>query len=250
MTTPLPSPPPSAPFHIRPFLPSDLPQVKRLFQSAQEEYGDSTAYCNYAFKADLADVPANYLHALHSTFLCAISSPSTSASPLDEEVIGIIGLRPMSVADPEYYAECLHAPPRPLPFDPTRTLEFNRVAVCPSARRLGVARALLDDCLRLARGWGQQAVHLSTLATMPPAVSFYRACGFTQYRIDRVNWVEDPRIGTEEMRRVQRERGDREEDRTRRFIDASEVPLDPAVISEQRSRGIYYQTHLYLRLDQ
>ena len=241
-------------YHIRPFIPSDIDQVKAIFQHAQEEYGESLEYCTYAMSHDLADVPAHYLQPLHSTFLCTIDgpppAPSPSLPPSHSTVIGMVGLRPMCLADPAYYAECLDPPyPQRVPFDPRVTLEINRMAVSPSARRCGVAASLIASCVQFARAHGFHSIHLSTLATMPPALALYTACGFVRYRTDRQNWVNDPRIGTEEMRRAYKERGDPEEEQTRLFIDPADVPQDPAVHSDHRRRGVYYHTHLFLPID-
>ena len=232
-------------FYIRSFQPEDTASIHQLFANAQYEYGNSDGYVQYAIAHDLADINQHYVHAPRSAFFCAIDSHNPA------QLLGIVGIRPLTIGDSDYYDECLSAPhpSTAVPFDPRSTAELNRMAVLPAARRRGIARALIHQCLIYCHTQHYTALHLSTLATMNQATAFYTSCGFRRYRTDRQNWMSDLRIGTAEMRRMYVERGELEEDRTKLWIDESEVPLDESVGLEMRERGIYFQTHLIIDVD-
>jgi putative acetyltransferase len=59
-----------------------------------------------------------------------------------------------------------------------RTAELRRMYVVPSARRGGVARAMLERLEKEARALGYESVRLETGYKQEPAMAFYRACGF------------------------------------------------------------------------
>ncbi len=56
--------------------------------------------------------------------------------------------------------------------------EVRLVAVDPSARGRGVARALMDECLRRARASGASEIGLHTSRSMQAAIRMYEAMGF------------------------------------------------------------------------
>jgi ribosomal protein S18 acetylase RimI-like enzyme len=58
--------------------------------------------------------------------------------------------------------------------------EIHLLAVRPEARRRGIARALMEDALRLARGHGWPRIWLSTQTQMTAAQALYTAAGFTR----------------------------------------------------------------------
>jgi GNAT superfamily N-acetyltransferase len=63
------------------------------------------------------------------------------------------------------------------PLDATTT-ELRRMYVAPSARRGGVARALLQRLLSTAAELGYECVRLETGVRQQPAIALYLACGF------------------------------------------------------------------------
>ncbi|GAA3869180.1 helix-turn-helix domain-containing GNAT family N-acetyltransferase [Streptomyces lannensis] len=74
---------------------------------------------------------------------------------------------------------------RPVGCGALRTLkpgvgEIRHVWVHPEARRLGLARRLLDGLERQAVEHGLGLVHLDTHAVLTEAQAMYRACGYTQ----------------------------------------------------------------------
>ena len=234
----------SSHFHIRSFELKDTATVHELFASAQVEYGNSEDYVKYAIAHDLSDISQQYVHAPRSAFFCAIDASTHT-------LLGIVGIRPLSVGDTDYYHGCLASdyPSAAVPFDPHTTAELNRMAVVPHARRRGIARALIHRCLSFCHSRQYSHLHLSTLATMQQAVAFYSSCGFHRYRTDRQNWMNDPRIGTESMRHAYVDRGEREEDRTKCWIADEEVPQNEAEGLEMRERGIYFQCHFIISVD-
>lgn len=52
------------------------------------------------------------------------------------------------------------------------------LAVSPHHRRKGIARILMDECVRRARAWGSPVLALNTAGYMTPAVGLYEALGF------------------------------------------------------------------------
>ena len=56
--------------------------------------------------------------------------------------------------------------------------EVRLVAVAPEARGRGVARALVDECIRRARAWGAAALGLHTSRSMRAAMALYARMGF------------------------------------------------------------------------
>lgn len=58
--------------------------------------------------------------------------------------------------------------------------EILTLGVAPTARRQGIARAMLDDLFRRARLAGARSVGLEAAADNLPARRLYEACGFTQ----------------------------------------------------------------------
>jgi putative acetyltransferase len=67
--------------------------------------------------------------------------------------------------------------------------EVKRMFVLATARRLGVARALMGQLISDARRMGYASLRLGTLDEMTPAQSLYRELGFTRiprYRADEM----------------------------------------------------------------
>jgi predicted N-acetyltransferase YhbS len=56
--------------------------------------------------------------------------------------------------------------------------EVRLVAVAPESRGRGVARALMEECIRRARAWGASALGLHTSRSMRGAMALYARMGF------------------------------------------------------------------------
>ena len=77
---------------------------------------------------------------------------------------------------------------RAAPGEPATTCEFKRLFVLPEARGHGVARTLVEACLRLAPEHGFTRAILDTdIVSMPAAYAMYRAFGFTEYTLPGVH---------------------------------------------------------------
>lgn len=61
---------------------------------------------------------------------------------------------------------------------PDGTCEIKRMYVVPSARRTGVARALLSALEDAARSLGYRVARLDTGSRQPHAIAFYQAAGY------------------------------------------------------------------------
>ena len=251
---PLATPTPSAPhhsagdFYIHDFEQADTAALYEIFTAAQLECGISMDYVKMAIAGDLSDINQHYVHAPRSAFFCAVDSST-------QQLLGIVGIRPMQVAAKEYYEECVAAyasslaPSPSMPLIPDTTAELNRMAVAQSARRRGVARALLQHCIAFCHSQRYTHLHLTTMATLKHSVGFYLSCGMRRYRTDRINFKDDPKVGTEAMRRAYEERGEREEDRSRMFIALEEVPTDDAVAADMQRRGVFVGSHFITPVD-
>jgi ribosomal protein S18 acetylase RimI-like enzyme len=62
---------------------------------------------------------------------------------------------------------------------PRRYVEIENLAVCPSARRLGIGRALMEAVFAWARGRGAQQIELTVWEFNAGARAFYEALGYT-----------------------------------------------------------------------
>lgn len=58
------------------------------------------------------------------------------------------------------------------------TPEVRLVAVAPESRGRGIARALMEECIRRARGWGAAALSLHTSRSLRAAMALYAGMGF------------------------------------------------------------------------
>jgi len=70
--------------------------------------------------------------------------------------------------------------------------EFRMLAVALTARRRGVARALVEECIRRSRERGHSAVLLSSLPVMTGAHALYRSLGFE--RTPDRDWTPAPDV--------------------------------------------------------
>ncbi|WP_458524888.1 GNAT family N-acetyltransferase [Onishia taeanensis] len=100
----------------------------------------------------------------------------------DHEVVGIIaGARASGQTDAE---DARVAPGTLLGFAVLACLPFDAelqaITVAPSARRRGVARALLEGLIATASGWGSERLLLEVRASNAPALALYRGLGFIE----------------------------------------------------------------------
>ncbi len=87
------------------------------------------------------------------------SNPAASPSPLQEHVLGCVGLRALSPPD-----KC----------------ELKRLYLAPESRGLGISRLLMDAVIQRARQLGYTAMLLDSLKSMTAAKTLYLRYGFVE----------------------------------------------------------------------
>jgi ribosomal protein S18 acetylase RimI-like enzyme len=105
----------------------------------------------------------------------AIESGLASTAPVERivaELDGcVVGSAMLFAANVEAYAHVAGAQQVTWP-------EVRLVAVDASARGRGIARAMMEECVRRARAAGARAIGIHTSQTMGAAVALYRSMGF------------------------------------------------------------------------
>ena len=125
---------------------SSLRDVRQLFEEYQSLI--DADICFAGFSAELEGLPGAY----------AAPSGSLLLAIHDEQAVGCVALRR---------------------FDDARG-EMKRLFVRPTARGLGIGRALLERVIHDARILGYREIILDTLPTMTEAQQMYRATGFVE----------------------------------------------------------------------
>ena len=237
---PSPPSPPTFPFHVRSFQPRDLTPARSLFTLTSSEFGPlASMLIAHTMNSDMADISAHYIEPPRSHFFCAVEAD-------DVTLVGIVGLRPMSVADPKLYAEMKEQGKEEgegegegdVPWeDVERVLELNRMAVSPLARRRGVARALNAECVAFARQVGACGIHLSTLIGIGAARSMYLSLGYREYRTTRFHIGKGGEDGGAELQ---------EHEKPKKSLSPEEIPSD-AVMADMRQRlSVWHAGRYYL----
>jgi len=230
---------PNSAFCIRPFQPQDLEQCRALFQSGQEEYQNPAEYIQYIINTDLSDVMANYINRDRSCLWVAVSVS-------DDEVIGLVGIRPLQIGDPSYYSSCQQSKE----VDVDNEAELNRMVVSSSWRRRGVGRALLETCLAFCRFHRYSTLHLSTLADMKAATDFYKANKLSAIKVERLDFT------VSDWYKQQHQQNQGEEMQTTPSTTAVpvsvEIPLSALPSLEEMNKlrfaGIYHVIHFRIHL--
>ena len=136
------------PVHVRPFDPRDQSKCRQLILNRlAEHFGFIDESCN----PDLDDIEQSYLAAGNDFYV----------AKCDGQVMGTVGL----------LFEARHA-------------RIVRMSVAKSHRNRGVATALLDKCIAVAKQRGLLEIVAFTEPHWSNAVSFYAACGFVQFGRD------------------------------------------------------------------
>ncbi|KGX84880.1 GNAT family N-acetyltransferase [Pontibacillus marinus] len=87
-------------------------------------------------------------------------------SEIDDFIVGSIALFPAKMDAYEGYVDTLDYP------------EIRVLAVSPDARGKGVAKALIDECIKRAKAQGYNLIGLHTGEFMSDAISLYERYGF------------------------------------------------------------------------
>jgi GNAT superfamily N-acetyltransferase len=154
-------------FTVRPATSApDLTAIKSLFTAYASSLGINLSFQN--FTAELDSLPGLYAPPLGALFL---------AITPQNEAIGCVGLRP------------LPGKSRPITFkgwaknneqngNVGKICEMKRLYCTPSARGLGVGRALVEEALAEGKRLGYDEMRLDTLASMEGARRLYGWYGF------------------------------------------------------------------------
>jgi ribosomal protein S18 acetylase RimI-like enzyme len=140
----------------------DLASIAGCFRAYTEWLGVDLTFQNYA--AELSTLPGKYAPP-SGALLLACDSES-------DQVLGCIALRPIELQTE--YKTNRNAN--------VRYCELKRLYVYPEARGRRVAKALVAEVIKAARGAGYDEALLDTLATMGSAVSLYKSEGFSEVK--------------------------------------------------------------------
>jgi GNAT superfamily N-acetyltransferase len=134
-------------FRIRPVRTAqDLKATAELFEGYAASLPVDLGYQD--FGSELAGLPGKYAPPAGELLLAR--GPGASA-------LGCVGVRPIS---------------------PEGCCEMKRLFVLPSARGLGLGRAMIEKAIETARRLGYREMRLDTLPTMAAAIGAYEQLGF------------------------------------------------------------------------
>ena len=175
---------------VRNFEIGDLLACQQLFVEGQLENCNPPDYYQRALQTDLADISRHYVLAPGSAFFVAEQQLlSVVCSP--QPILGMAGVRPLSVADSDYYRRLLVRYQSGVlgAAHPDQVAEVNRMVVSQCTRKLGIGRLLVESCINIGRQLAYQLLHLTTLGHMRGAIEFYSRCGFVRGNGDGVVWT-------------------------------------------------------------
>ena len=128
----------------------DLAATVDLFRAYAKSLGIDLTF--QGFEDELAGMPGKYAPPTGELLL---------ARNAQGKPVGCVGLRALGPSD-------------------DRCCEMKRLYMLPSARGLGIGKALVEKILDSARKLGYKEIKLDTLPTMEAALSLYRKAGFVQ----------------------------------------------------------------------
>lgn len=166
---------------IRSFQSNDLTQCHNITRSVYDDYGNIDSYAENVIVTDMADIEKNYLNIKGGYWWVACSDK--------QNVIGQIGIQPLSVGDQRCYQDILtNLSSSSLHIHPDNICELRRLAVLSTYQRQGIGKKLLDTLIKYAQiTIGYQCIHLTTLTSMRAACQFYEKNGFKQGKIEQYN---------------------------------------------------------------
>jgi ribosomal protein S18 acetylase RimI-like enzyme len=132
---------------IRPVrTPADLAAVVALFEAYVASLSVDLGYQD--FSGELADLPGKYAPPKGELLL---------ARDAEDRPLGCVGLRPIA---------------------PDACCEMKRLYLSPTARGLGLGKAMTEAVIQTARALGYDELRLDTLPSMTTAMALYEAMGF------------------------------------------------------------------------
>ena len=123
----------------------------------------------YAEYAEIME-PASWL-GLRQALQDALASDAPAERIVAEDAGHIVGSAMLYPPATDAYGALVAASAAP---------EIRLVAVAPEARGRGIARALVEECIRRARGQGAKEVGLHTSRSMSAAMAMYADLGFVR----------------------------------------------------------------------
>ena len=144
----------------------DIIATGDCFREYTEWLGLDLTFQDYA--SETRDLPGKYASSSGGALLLA-------RDDVNHEVLGCIALRSLRLK-PEYLVT---------PNRLSKTFmycEIKRLYVRPAGRRRGIARALVQEVMAIARAQGYHEALLDTLGTMTSATALYRSEGFTDIK--------------------------------------------------------------------
>jgi putative acetyltransferase len=161
--------------------PRDLQDIKTLFIAYADSLDIDLSF--QSFSTELSTLPGAYRPPYGEIFIarrtCTQSPPQNQdQDQAPDQAIGCVALRPLTTpsASKGRYWYC----------------ELKRLYVHPSARGLGLGRALAEVTLQRAREIGYREIRLDTLGSMEEARGLYGKLGFENVR----GYYETPVGGT------------------------------------------------------
>lgn len=148
----------SAPQHdivVRDARPDEFPIVAELTRRAYAEYA--------------AIMEPNAWAGLSNAIETALAGDEPVERIIAEENGRIVGSAMLYAPDANAYGDVARR---------VRWPEVRLVSVAPDARRRGIARALMDECVRRARETGATEIGLHTSRSMRAAIRMYQSMGF------------------------------------------------------------------------
>ncbi|WP_119395490.1 GNAT family N-acetyltransferase [Salinibius halmophilus] len=136
---------------IRPIESSDDRKISNIIRQVGAEFG-AVGEGFGPGDAEVANMSGHYHPSQRSRYYVAL---------LDGEVVGGGGIAPFTDAKGS-----------------NRTCELRKLFLLPQARRLGIGKRLLAQCLDDAKSLGYHACYLDTLANMHAAINLYQQYGF------------------------------------------------------------------------
>ena len=145
----------NAPHRIRDARPDELDEVARLILAANQEYAPLFPAHRWEFyAADITDVRGR------------LGESELIVAEAGERVLGSVTFYPTGSESGERW--------------PSEWAGIRLLAVHPDARRLGLGRALMDECLLRCRQRGISTIGLHTTEAMALAKAMYERMGFVR----------------------------------------------------------------------
>lgn len=163
---------PSAPV-IRRFEPADASAVEALFVAVNRLLAPPELkqaferYVAASLDAEMAHIPEYYGSRDGGFWVAEAETPEA------EPIAGMFGLERIG----------------------PQAMELRRMYVAPTARRRGIAAAMLRFAEDWCRGQGVAELHLSTSELQPAALALYRAAGYRLLREERAEASSNKTIG-------------------------------------------------------